>query len=179
MYSDAAVHDTGIPWGNAAKTGAFEMVSTLDYRLTINGQSFESTFADASDYAVAYVRFWNYNAGTGDERKLFIGPIAVTGAPLPVLTYSSEIAVTRAWSPVRTTQSVLPTEYGLIATLNSVAGIANNVWSANELAHGGWNWALLPTNEYTVAPSNNTVTITLSNTNQLTILSIGKPGGGN
>ena len=179
VYNDTAVHDTGIPWGNAAKTGAFEMVSTLDYRLTINGQSFESTFADASDYGVAYVRFWNYNAGAGDERKLFIGPIAVTGAPLPVLTYSSEIAVTRAWSPVRTTQSVLPTEYGLVATLNSVAGIANNVWGASGLTDGGWNWALLPTNEYTVVPSNNTVSIALSNTNQLTVISIGKPGGSN
>ena len=178
VVNDTAVRNTGIPWGADAKTCAFELLSALTYRLTINGQSFEGTFADASEYAISYVRFWNYNAGSGDH-TFFIGALSVTGAPLPVLTYSSEIAVTRAWSPVRTTQSVLPTEYGLVATLNSVAGIANNVWSASGLTNGGWNWALLPTNEYTVVPSNNTVTIALSTTNQLTVLSIGKPGGGN
>ena len=179
VYNDTAVHDTGISWGNNAKTGTLEMVSALDYRLTINGQSFESSFAEASDYGVAYIRFWNYNAGVGDERKFFIGPLAVTGAPLPVLTYSAETAVTRAAStnPTCRTEALALTAEGFVATVSSLDGIADNVWQADTLSNGGWNWSILPTNEYELVPSNNTVVLMPLLTNQLKLISIGAPGG--
>ena len=178
VYNDTSVHDTGIPWGNAAKTGTFEMVSTLDYRLTIDGQSFESAFADASDYGVAYVRFWNYNAGTGDERKFFIGALSVSGAPLPVLTYSAETAITRAAStnPVCRTEALVLTAGGFAAAVSSLDGIAGNVWQADVLTNGGWNWTLLPANEYELVFSNNSVVLTPAVTNALKLISIGKPG---
>ena len=154
------------------------MVSTLDYRLTINGQSFESTFADASDYGVAYIRFWNYNAGTGDDRKFFIGPLSVAGAPLPVFNYSAETAVTRAAStnPTCRTEAVVLTAGGLVATISSLDGIAGNVWQADVLTNGGWNWTLLPANEYELVFSNNSVVLTPAVTNALKLISIGKPG---
>lgn len=174
---DAVTQNTGIPWGREPRDCSFEMLTTLDYRLTVNGQAFYGTFADASELLVSRIRFWNWNAGSGDERKVFVGALSVTGAPLPVLTYSAETAVTRTISTWRTVESVLSTGDGLVATVNSVAGLATNVWSANSLTNGGWNWTRLPTNEYAIAASNHSVTILPVHTNTFTILSIGKPGG--
>ncbi len=180
VVNDFSERNTGIPWNSEEpRTCTFELLDALTYRLTVNGQAFEGTFADASEYAVSYVRFWNWNAGSGDDHKVFIGDLSVGGDPLPVLTYSSEIAVSRAASPLRTVQSLLSTDDGFVATVNSVAGLADNVWSASVLTNGGWNWAPLPTNEYAIVPSNNTVSIILAPTNLLTVISIGKPGGGN
>ena len=178
VYNDAEVHNTGIPWSTDAKVCTFELLSALAYRLTINGQSFEGTFADASEYAVAYVRFWNYNAGSGDH-TFFIGALSVTGAPLPVLTYSAEIAVTRAASSnvVLRTDAFAATANGLVATLASMDGIENNVWSANTISNGDWNWSLLSGAEYDVVLSNNTVVIAPTNVGVFTVISIGKPGG--
>jgi 1,4-alpha-glucan branching enzyme len=179
VINDTAVRNTGIPWSDGAKTCAFEMLSAVDYRLTVAGQSFEGTFNTASELMISYIRFWNYNAGSGDDKKFFIGALSVTGAPLPVLTYSSEIAVTRAASSntVRETQSVLSTSNGLVATVSNMDGIENNVWSADTLANGTWNWTLLPSSEYAITLTNNTVTIYPSGSNGLQLISIGKPGG--
>ena len=179
VYNDSAVHDTGIPWSPDAKPCSFERLDALAYRLTVNGQAFESTFADAADYGVAYIRFWNYNAGSGDDHKFFIGDLSVTGAPLPVLTYSSEIAVTRASSSnaVCQTEAVSATSNGLVATVSSMDGIENNVWGADVLVNGGWNWSPLPGSEYDVVLSNNTVVLTPVVTNGIKLISIGKPGG--
>ena len=169
------MHDTGIPWSDGAKTCSFEMLSTLDYRLTVNGQAFEGEFAEASEYGIAYIRFWNYNAGAGDENKFFIGDLSVTGAPLPVLTYSSEIAVTRAASSVRTTETILSVDGNLVVTLDNASGVDGNIWTANAVVERGWNWSPLSPSEYTI--SNNTVIITPSGTNGVNMLSVGKPGG--
>lgn len=179
VYNDSYTHDTGVPWSSNAMACSFERLDALAYRLTVNGQAFESTFADASDYGVAYVRFWNYNAGTGDERKVFIGDLSVTGAPLPVLTYSAEIAVTRAASSNApcTTHSIVAAPGGLVAAVSSTAGLENNVWGADVLVDGGWNWALLSGSEYDVVLSNNTVVLTPDATNGIKLISIGKPGG--
>ena len=177
VVNDTAVRNTGIPWSPDAKICTFEMLSSLDYRLTVNGQAFTGEFADASEYAVAYIRFWNYNAGSGFDRRLFIGALSVTGAPLPVATYSSEIAVHRAASTNtdRRVESILSTPGGLVATLNNIAGIDGNIWIADTLSNGGWNWALLTNTLYSI--SNNTVTLVPPGAAGLTVYSIGKPGG--
>ena len=177
VVNDTAVRNTGIPWSPDAKICTFEMLSSLDYRLTVNGQAFTGEFADASEYAVAYIRFWNYNAGSGFDRRLFIGALSVTGAPLPVATYSSEIAVHRAASTntARRVESVLSTAGGLVATLNNIAGIDGNIWIADALVDGGWNWALLTNTLYAI--SNNTVTLVPPGAAGLTVYSLGKPGG--
>ncbi len=180
VLNDALERGTGIPWSDSVKTCSFEMLSTVTYRLTINGQSFEGTFADASELQVSRIRFWNYNAGGGWDRQLYIGPISITGAPLPVLTYSSEIAVTRASSSntVRQTQSFTSTGSSLVATLSNMDGIDGNIWSANTLTNGDWNWSRLPGAEYTIVLSNNTVLIYPAvGSNGWKVISIGKPGG--
>ncbi len=175
VVNDATYRNTGIPWGDTAKTCTFELLTTLTYRLTINGQPFDGTFSEASEYAVAYLRFWNYNAGSGDESKAFFGSLSITGAPLPVVTYSAETAVTRASSGQLQIQTVTPVDNGLVATLNSSSGIEGNIWSATTVEDGGWNWSLLPSTDYTV--SNTTVTISPTSSNALQIISVGKPGG--
>ncbi len=172
---DTATLETGIPWGDGPKVCTFEMLSTLDYRLTVNGQPFDGTFADASEYAVSYVRFWNWNAGGGDGRKVFVGALSVTGTPLPVLTYSSEIAVTRSPNPLRVTETFESTPSGLVATLNNASGVSGNIWGAEEMVGDGWNWSPLSPADYTI--SNNTVTILPTVTNGIKIISIGTPGG--
>ncbi|NCA83109.1 MAG: hypothetical protein EOM72_10260 [Opitutae bacterium] len=172
---DADTQNTGIPWSNEPKDCSFEMLSSLDYRLTVNGQALQGTFADASELRVARIRFWNWNAGGGDDRKVFVGDLSVTGAPLPVLTYSSEIVVTRAASPLRQTESFVSTSSGLVATLDNASGIAGNIWAADSLANGAWNWSLLPGADYVI--SNNTITLAPPGTPLLKIYSIGKPGG--
>ncbi len=180
VVNDTSVRNTGIPWSDSqARVCTFELLTTVDYRLTIGGQSFDGTFGDASEYAVAYLRFWNYNAGSGDDHKFFIGALAVTGAPLPVLTYSSEIAVTRAASSntVRETASFVSTSNGLVATLTNMDGIDGNIWAADSVTNGGWNWFLLSSGEYVITLTNNTVVINPSATNGLQVISIGKPGG--
>lgn len=172
---DTELRNTGLPWSNTPKTNTLEILSTFTYRLTVNGQAFEGTFADASAYEPATIRFWNWNAGGGAERKLYIGDLSASGAPLPVFAYSAETAVTRALSPYRTTESVTLDGPRLVATVSSLSGIPGNVWGATVLANGGWNWALLPTNEYAIA--GNTIVITPAVTNILQLYSIGKPGG--
>ena len=172
---DAVTRNTGIPWGNGPRACTFEMLTTIDYRLTVNGQAFDGAFADASELRVSRIRFWNWNAGGGDERKVFVGALSVTGAPLPVLTYSSEVAVSRAAAPTRQTETFLSSSDGFVATLSSAEGIGSNVWSATAFSNGGWNWSRIPSNEYSI--SNNTLTLAPPGTNRLKIYSIGNPGG--
>lgn len=171
---DVVTQNTGIPWSNEPKDCSFEMLSSLDYRLTVNGQALQGTFADASELRVARIRFWNWNAGSGDDHKVFVGDLSVTGAPLPVLTYSSEIVVTRAAASLRQTESFVSTSQGLVATLDNASGIAGNIWTADAIANGGWNWSPLSGADYVI--SNNTITFTPSGTTLLKIYSIGKPG---
>jgi 1,4-alpha-glucan branching enzyme len=175
VINDTSGRDTGIPWSDSPKTCTFELLSSLDYRLTVNGQSFEGEFADASELLVSRIRFWNYNAGGTVESRFYIGGLSITGAPLPVLTYSSEIAVTRTPTPVRIVEAFQSGAGGLVATLNNISGIDGNIWFADTVTNGAWNWAPLSSSLYTI--SNNTVTIVPNVTNQLQILSIGLPGG--
>jgi len=170
---DSELRDTGLPWSNTPKTNTLEILTSFTYRLTVNGQPFEGTFADASVYEPAYIRFWNWNAGGGNERKLYIGDLSVAGGPLPVFAYSAETAVTRALSPYRTTESVAVQDGRLVAAVSSLSGIPGNIWGATALTNGAWDWALLPTNEYAI--SNNAVVITPAVTNLLRVYSIGKP----
>ncbi len=176
VVNDTSVRNTGIPWSDSEpRMCTFEMLSTLDYRLTINGQAFEGTFGDASEYAVAYLRFWNWNAGTGDDHKFFIGGLSVTGAPRPVLTYSADIAVTRAASTRRDTQSFTTETGRFLATVDSVSGIDGNIWIADAVVNGAWNWAPLSSAYYSF--SNNTVILTPPAAPGLKMLSLGRPGG--
>ena len=94
---------------------------------------------------------------------------------MPVLSYSSEIAVTRAAAPLRTTESWTSSGEQFVATLNDASGIEGNIWAADALANGGWNWSLLPNSDYTI--SNDTVIITPNGYHPLQFISIGKPGG--
>jgi 1,4-alpha-glucan branching enzyme len=179
VVNDVAPRPTGIPWGNGARNCTFELLDPLSYRLTVGGQAFEGTFPDASEYGIAHIRFWNYNAGDADERMFFIGPISVTGAPRPVLTYSAETAVTRAAStnPVCRTEAIALTPAGFVATVSSLDGLADNVWQADTLIGGGWNWTRLPADEYELVYSNNTVVVMPVMTNYLKVISVGAPGG--
>ncbi len=170
---DSELRETGLPWSNTPKTNTLEILSSDTYRLTVNGQAFEGLFAAASVNAPAYIRFWNWNAGGGNERKLYIGDLSLSGAPLPVFAYSAETALTRALSPYRTTESVAIQDGRLVAAVSSLSGIPGNIWSATVLTNGAWDWALLPTNEYAI--SNNAVVITPAVTNLFRVYSIGKP----
>ena len=153
------------------------MLTELTYRLTINGQAFEGELKEQSEMLLAQLRFWNWNAGGGDQRKLFIGAFSIQGDPLPVFTYSAETAVTRAWSSIRETTAVTIADGDLVATVNNLTGINSNVWVANTLTNQAWNWSLLPNDQYIVVPSNRTVVITPNTTNALNLYSLGKPGG--
>ena len=42
--------------------------------------------------------------------------------------------------------------------MREVSGIAGNIWAADSLANGGWNWSLLTGADYVI--SNNTITFT-------------------
>ncbi|MGD9612153.1 MAG: hypothetical protein AB7V22_04545, partial [Kiritimatiellia bacterium] len=176
---DTVTQETGIPWSNGPQACSFEMLAPLAYRLTVNGQPYEGDFAEASDYGVAQLRFWNWNAGDTDERTFFVGALSVTGAPLPVLTYSAETAVTRAAStnPVCRTEAIALTAGGFVATVSSLDGLSDNVWQADALTNGAWNWSRLPTGEYELVYSNNTVVLLPVLTNHLKLISIGAPGG--
>jgi len=175
VVNDTSEHNTGIPWSNSPKTCTFEMLSGLDYRLTVNGQVFEGEFADVPELLVSYIRFWNNNAGGESSRKFYIGDLSVTGAPLSVLTYSSEIAVSRDVSDARRTEDIVISGDDLIATVSDVSGIESNIWVSDTVVGNGWDWTLLPEGDYVI--SNNTVIITPSSGNVMHIISIGKPGG--
>lgn len=175
--NDAVWRDTGIPWGRITRNITLEMLTELTYRLTINGQAFEGELKEQSEMLLAQLRFWNWNAGGGDQRKLFIGTFSIQGDPLPVFTYSAETAVTRAWSSIRETTAVTIADGDLVATVNNLTGINSNVWVAHTLSNQAWNWSLLPNDQYIVVPSNRTVVITPNTTNALNLYSLGKPGG--
>jgi 1,4-alpha-glucan branching enzyme len=180
VINDLALRNTGIPWSNTPKTCTLEMLTELTYRFTINGQPFEGELAEKSELLISRIRFWNYNAGTNNERRFYVGALSVTGAPLPVLSYSSEIAVTRAAStnaPPRQTLSWLASGDGsFVATVDNPAGLDGNIFAADALdSEGGWNWTNLPNSDYTI--SNNSVILAPSGTGVFQIISIGKPGG--
>jgi 1,4-alpha-glucan branching enzyme len=176
VLNDLAWRNTGIPWSDGPKTCTFELLSSISYRLTVNGESFEGEFAEASEVLVSRIRFWNYNAGNAEEAKLFIGDLSIAGDPLPVQTYSSEIAVTRAPTGNLLIQAFNPSGSGFVATVSSASGIQSNVWIANALlSGGGWNWSLLPTDQYQV--EGNVVTLAPVLEEGLHLISVGKPGG--
>ena len=175
--NDAVWRDSGINWGRSTRNVTVDMLTELTYRLTINDQEFEGELKDQSEMLIAQLRFWNWNAGGGDERKLFIGPCSIQGDPLPVATYSAEVAVTRARSPFRQATAVTLAEGELVATVNNLAGISNNIWVANTIFDQAWNWTLLPPDQYALVPSNRTVVIAPDTTNALNVYSFGKPGG--
>ena len=95
------------------------------------------------------------------------------------MTYSAETAVTRAAStnPTCRTEAIFLTTGGFIANVSSLDGIDGNVWQANALTNGGWNWSRLPAEEYELVYSNNTVVLVPLLTNHLKLISIGAPGG--
>ncbi len=172
---DSAQRDSGIGWDNAPKTCTFELLTSLDYRLTVNGTVLEGELPEASELLVSRIRFWNYNAGGGNDRKFYIGDLSIAGSPLPVFTSSSEIAVTRAASALRQTSSFESTGDALIATLSSISGIDGNVWIADAILDGDWNWTPLPQADYYI--QNNTVVISPPPPGRLHVFSIGTPGG--
>jgi len=174
VNGDTAIQ-TGIPWSNGSKTCTLELLTSLTYRMTLNGQSFEGELASTSEALISRIRFWNYNAGGTSERTFFAGAVTVAGDPLPVTIYSAEVAVTRSANPLRVTESFVSTENGLVATLNNASDISGNIWGAEEIAGEGWNWSPLSPDQYTI--SNDTVTIVPTVTNGLKVISIGTPGG--
>jgi hypothetical protein len=134
--------DSEINWSDSPHVCTLELLTPLTYRLTVNGVVFEGELAETSEVLISRIRFWNYNAGPEPQAKYFIGDLSIAGAPLPVFTSSSEIAVTRAASPLRQTSSFESTGDGLVATLSNVSGIDGNVWIADAILDGDWNWTL-------------------------------------
>lgn len=176
---DSEQRDSGIGWNSDPKTCTFELLTSMDYRLTVNGMVFEGELPQSSEMLVSRIRFWNYNAGGGNDHKLYIGDLSVAGDPLPVFAYSAETAVTRAASTnptCRVEGLTLVAGVGLVAAVSSLNGLADNVWGADALTNGGWNWTKLTAGEYELVPSNTTVLLTPVVTNGLKLISIGKPG---
>jgi hypothetical protein len=167
--------DSEINWSDSPHVCTLELLTPLTYRLTVNGVVFEGELAESSEVLISRIRFWNYNAGPEPQAKYFIGALSIAGDPLPVFTSSSEIAVTRAASPLRQTSSFESTGDGLVATLSNVSGIDGNVWIADAILDGDWNWTLLPPADYYI--QNNTVVISPPPPGRLHVFSIGAPGG--
>lgn len=173
VINDIAKKNTGIPWGRSVWTCSLELLTEQTYRFTIGTNQFTGTFADQSEMLISRIRFWNWNAGGGNERLFFIGPISITGDPLPVSTVHAEITITRQASPRRWAEELALTDGQLIATVNNPAGLLNNIWAATEILSNAWNWTLLPANDYQIEGH----TIILAPTNLFQIFSFGQPGG--
>ena len=173
VINDAEWKNTGIPWGNSARSCTFELLTAQTYRLTIGDKPFTGEFAEQSEQLVSRIRFWNWNAGGGDERAVFIGALAITGAPLPVVTYAAEVAVTRTPSALREATSLVISNGQIIVTVNQANGLHNNIWWADTLLTNRWNWSLLPMEEYQI--NGQTITFTPAAAVLFRLYSFGKP----
>ncbi len=173
---DDESRDSGIHWNTQPHVCTLELLTPQTYRLTVNATVFEGDLKeDVSEQLISQVRFWNYNAGPEPEAKLYIGDLSIAGEPLPVFTYYGEVAVTRPADPAgRRVLSVSTVDGGMVAHLDDVTGIENNVWHANQVLERAWNWALLPASDYTI--SNNAV-ILHPDYDGMRVFSIGQPGG--
>lgn len=170
---DRNPRDSEIGWSDSPHVCTLELTTPLTYRLVVNGAVFEGELAETSEVLISRIRVWNYNAGGEPEAKVYIGDLSIEGAPLPVFSYSSEIAVTRSAIGVRQTLSMQPVPGGFAAEIDNIAGIDGNIWVADSLVDSGWNWYPLERTYYSI--SNQTVRIIPPGSHQ--IISIGHPGG--
>lgn len=167
--------NTGIPWGDIPRSCIFELLTEQTYRITIGDKQFTGEFAEQSEQLVSRIRFWNWNAGSTDARAVFIGALSITGAPLPVVTYAAEVAVTRTPSALREATSLVVSNGQIIVTVNQANGLHNNIWWADTLLTNRWNWSLLPMEEYQI--NGQTITFTPSPAVLFRLYSFGKPQG--
>ncbi|HOE00127.1 MAG TPA: carbohydrate-binding protein [Kiritimatiellia bacterium] len=167
--------NTGIPWGNIPRSCIFELLTEQTYQITIGDQQFTGEFAEQSEQLVSRIRFWNWNAGSTDERAVFIGALSITGAPLPVVTYAAEVAVTRTPTALREATSLVVSNGQIIVTVNQANGLHNNIWWADTLLTNRWNWSLLPMEEYQI--NGQTITFTPAPAVLFRLYSFGKPQG--
>jgi len=101
INDDTIARQTGVPWTDQAQNFSFQLTSPNTYQFTVNTSLvFTGTLAVSSETVVDRVRFYNSNAGEGWERNIYVGSISITGSPLEVQSYQTEVTITRAYGPL-------------------------------------------------------------------------------
>ena len=86
---------TGVSWTGSGVTLKLELTATNTYRLTINGTPLSGDLYSRGDMKVRQFRAWNYSAGSGGNYDVFLTDLKVSGAPLPALSTSDTVIITR------------------------------------------------------------------------------------
>ena len=141
----------------------------------------------AVKHRITYVRFWNYTAGHGDARNLYVTDLAVNGSnPYLSPELAQTLTVVRPGAPepvvITPTAATVSTDPDtglpvLTATLSAdaPAALADSIWYAVTLdpETRSWNWTNIPSSSVTL--SGPTVTIRCPDL-PTAIFSLGAPG---
>lgn len=134
--------NTGIAWTDQGLDLAFELTSADAYRFEIDGIPFTGTLATSAETAIKQIRVWNFSAGGGTERNLYVNDLAVDGTDLEAFTFTSERTITRGLNPDDpimpdilqvTGQSVMT----IRIPVTYVGRLYDLYWNTN-LVHGPW-----------------------------------------
>lgn len=91
---------TGKGWTDQSQGISFQLTSPTTYRFAVDETLVVTgTLAVSSETVIDRVRFFNFNAGGGFERNVYINNLSITGMPLEAQTYQDEITVTRSLGP--------------------------------------------------------------------------------
>lgn len=92
---------TGKSWTRSGFTVEFELTSPTEYTLRVSPSLVVTgELASASEVVINRVRFWNYNAGAGEDGNFYVADLRIDGpAQLESHVYQSEVAITRRAGP--------------------------------------------------------------------------------
>jgi len=90
---------TAITWTEDGLDLEFELVTPTTYRFLAAGVEFTGTLAAASELVIDRLRVWNYDAGGGYQRNLYLTDLRIDGLPLQPENLSDEVTITRQYGP--------------------------------------------------------------------------------
>lgn len=87
--------DTRIPWSSNGWDMVFELTSSNQYRFTCGTNIITGTLKNGTDPAITRFRAWNYSAGPGFERNLYLNRLRVTRGSGAAVLRSDTVTITR------------------------------------------------------------------------------------
>lgn len=102
VFNDSVIgRPTGLPWTAEGLHLELTLTSPTTYQLTVNSNEvFNGTLAITSESVIDRFRVWNFNAGGGESKNVYLSDLRIDGpAELDRAVYQAEVTITRAYGP--------------------------------------------------------------------------------
>ena len=101
VVNDAVINrQTGLPWTDQGLTLEFELLAPTLYRLQTGSLVVTGTLAVTSESVIDRLRAWNYKAGSGSSRNVYLADLAIDGVPLESAMFQDEVTIVRQPGPL-------------------------------------------------------------------------------